>query len=74
MARSKIDFKPFAAFLYPNSKGHRNEVLFSIGIGLSLCTLGLVNYIKLSSKLLSPINYNNQAIHSYLNNRSRPLN
>lgn len=41
MARPKIDFKPYAAFLFPNKSGHRNEVKFAIGLGLAISLYGV---------------------------------
>jgi hypothetical protein len=64
MARSKIDFKPYAAFLFPNASGHRNEVKFAIGIGLAISLYGVGKYYQAKNKPLSQFDYNNQLFHS----------
>ena len=64
MARSKIDFKPYAAFLFPNQSGHRNEVKFALGLAALLSIYGLKKFYTNANAPLSDINYNDQMFHA----------
>ena len=59
MARSKIDFKPYPAFLYPNRFGHRNEIKAAIFISSLIIIKGISNYFYWSNKPINTTNYLN---------------
>lgn len=65
MARSKIDFKPFAAFLYPNARGHRSEIKFSLGLSAIMVLFGVKSYLGTTSSPVSNGVHNHSLITSY---------